>query len=121
MLERGTIGAIVVAIGIALAGLFVAVGAGRIRSADRYVTVKGVAEREVRADVAIWPLHGVGADNDLSAVQGKLSRSIAGVKQFLARQGIDTGQVELTGFGVSDAQAQQYGGDRTPANRFVVR
>jgi uncharacterized protein len=92
-----------------------------VREADRYVTVKGVSEREVRADVAIWPLHVVGADNDLTAAHAKLARSIAGVKQFLARHAIDTSQVELTGFGVSDAQAQQYGGDRTPTNRYIVR
>ena len=121
MLERGTIGAIILAVGITLAGLFVAVGVSQVRSGDRFVTVKGVAEREVRADVAIWPLHVIGADNDLSAAQGKLTRSLAGVRAFLARQEIDTTQVELTGFGVSDAQAQQFGGDRTPTNRFVVR
>jgi hypothetical protein len=121
MLERGTIGAIILAVGLAFAGLFVAVGVSQIRSGDRYVTVKGMAEREVRADVAIWPLHVIGADNDLSAAQGKLTRSLAGVRAFLARQEIDTTQVELTGFGVSDAQAQQFGGDRTPTNRFVVR
>ncbi len=121
MLERGTLGAIVVAAGITLAGIFVGAGVARARSSDRYVTVKGVAEREVRADIAVWPLHVVGADNDLGAAHAKLTRSIAGVRQFLVKHGIDTSQVELTGFSVSDAQANQYGGDRTPANRFVVR
>jgi uncharacterized protein len=121
MLERGTAGSLILAAGITIAGLAVAVGVSNVKSSDRYVTVKGVSEREVRADVAIWPLHVVGADNDLSAAQAKLTRSIAGVRQFLARHGIDTTQVELTGFGVSDALAQQYGGDRTPTNRFVVR
>lgn len=120
-MERGLAGAGVIATGIALAGLFVAVGVSRVRSSDRYVTVKGVAEREVRADVAIWPLHVVAADNDLSVAQARLARSITGVRQFLARNGVDTAQVELTGFGVSDALAQQYGGDRVPTNRFVVR
>lgn len=120
-LERGTAGAIILAAGITIAGVAVAIGVSNVRASDRYVTVKGVSEREVRADIAIWPLHVVGADNDLSAAQGKLTRSIAGVRQFLARQGIDTTQVELTGFGVNDALAQQYGSDRTPTNRFVVR
>ena len=120
-MERGTAGAIIVASGIALAGIFVGLGVSQVRASDRFVTVKGVSEREVRADVAIWPLHVIGADNDLAAAQGKMNRSLAGVKQFLARHSIDTMQVELTGFGVHDAQAQQYGGDRMPANRFIVR
>lgn len=121
MIDSTTLRWVILATGIFLAGLVVAVGVSEVRSGDRYVTVKGVAEREVRADVAVWPLHVVGADNDLSAAHGKLSRSIAGVRAFLVKHGLDTSQVELTGFGVSDAQAQQYGGDRTPTNRFVVR
>lgn len=120
-MERGTLGAIAVAGGIALAGIFVGLGVSQVRTSDRFVTVKGVSEREVRADVAIWPLHIIGADNDLAAAQSRMNRSLSGVKQFLARHSIDTTQVELTGFGVSDAQAQQYGGDRAPANRFIVR
>lgn len=120
-MERGTAGAIILAGGIAIAGIFVGLGVSQVRASDRFVTVKGVSEREVRADVAIWPLHVIGADNDLAAAQGRMNRSLAGVKQFLARHSIDTTQVELTGFGVHDAQAQQYGGDRAPPNRFIVR
>jgi uncharacterized protein len=121
MLDRSLLRAGILALGIALAGLFVSVGVAKVRSADQYVSVKGISERVVRADIAIWPLNMVGADNDLTAAHAKLSRSIAGVKTFLVRHGIDTSTVELTGFGVFDAQAQQYGGDRTPANRYVVR
>lgn len=120
-MERGTAGAIIIASGIALAGISLGLGVSQVRASDRFVTVKGVSERDVRADIAIWPLHVIGADNDLAAAQGKMNRSLAGVKQFLARYSIDTAQVELTGFGVHDAQAQQYGGDRAPANRFIVR
>jgi hypothetical protein len=121
MIDSTTLRSVILAAGMVIAGFAVAVGVSRVRASDRYVTVKGVAEREVAADVAVWPLHVVGADNDLSAAHAKLTRSITGVRAFLVRHGIDTSQVELTGFGVSDASAQQYGGDRVPTNRFVVR
>lgn len=121
MPNRPLFAAAIVSIGLALGGLFAGLGVSRARASDRFVTVKGVAEREVQADVAIWPLHMVGADNDLAAAQTKLNRSITGVKEFLARRGIDTTQAELTSFNVHDAQAQMYGGDRAPANRYIVR
>src|SRR6185503_2758681 len=121
MLERSLLRAAIIALGMTLAGLLIGLGFTRGRTADRFVSVKGVSAREVRADVAIWPLHVVGADNDLTTAHVKLTRSIAGVKACLVRHGVDTTAVELTGFGVFDAQAQQYGGDRVPANRFVVR
>jgi uncharacterized protein len=119
--ERATVPAVVLALGVALAGLLVGNGFARGRAADRYVTVKGVAEREVRADLAIWPLRVAGADNELSVANGKLVTSIAGVRDFLVRHGVDTSQVQLTGFSVADAYAEQYASDRKPTNRYVIR
>ena len=114
-IEHDTRRTLILAIAIAFAGLFVGSGFAKSRSADRFVTVKGVAEREVRADMAIWPLSLVGADNDLAAANAKVAKSISGVRQFLVRHGIDTTQVELTNFSVSDAFANQYGPERQPA------
>jgi hypothetical protein len=120
-LDRALLPAAVIALGLALGGLFAGNGFARARAADRYVTVKGVAEREVRADLAIWPLRVVGADNDLSAANEKVARNVAGVRQFLARHGLDTMQVQLADFSVNDALAQEYTPDRPPANRYVIR
>lgn len=116
-----TVPAIILAVGFALGGLFIGGGFAKGRADARFVTVKGVTEREVKADLAIWPLRVAGADNDLGAANAKVAKSIAGVRQFLVRHGIDTSQVELTDFQVSDAQANQYGGNQPPPNRYVVR
>jgi hypothetical protein len=118
--EAWTVRTVILAVGIALAGLFAGAGFAKGRSADRYVTVKGVAETEVRADLAIWPLRVVAGDNDLAAANAKIAASVAGVRQFLVRHGLDTTQVELSDFSVSDAYANQYAPDRRPTNRFIV-
>jgi uncharacterized protein len=118
--DRTALAATIMAVGIALAGLLVGNGFARARAADRYVTVKGVSEKEVKADLAIWPLQVVGADNDLGAANAKVASSVAGVRQFLARHGIDSSQVQLTDFSVSDANAAQMSPDRRPANRYVI-
>src|SRR6185503_18656482 len=72
--DRLTLPAVVLAVGVALAGLLAGNGFARARAGDRFVAVKGVSEREVRADLAIWPLHLVGADNDLAAANAKLTK-----------------------------------------------
>ena len=117
----GLLRAAILAVGLALGGYLAGNGFARARASDRYVTVKGVAEREVKADLAIWPLRVVGADNDLAAANAKVAKSVAGVRQFLTRHGIDTTQIQLADFSVSDALANQYGPDRRPANRYVVQ
>ncbi|HXE60323.1 MAG TPA: SIMPL domain-containing protein [Gemmatimonadaceae bacterium] len=119
--NRGLLAAAILALGVALGGFCIGHGFVQAKAADRYVTVKGVAEREVKADLAIWPLHVMGADNDLAAANGKVAASVAGVRQFLARHGIDTSQIQLADFSVSDAEANQYGPDRRVTNRFVVQ
>lgn len=119
-LEHNTKFALIIAAGLALGGLFIGNGFARARSADRFVTVKGVAAREVQADLAIWPIKVSGADNDLTAANAKVVASVASVRKFLARHGVDTMQVQLTGFSVNDANSDQYASDRRPTNRFIV-
>jgi hypothetical protein len=112
--------AIIVAVGVALGGLFIGHGFSSGRAAERYVTVKGVAEQEVRADLAIWPIRVVGAGNDMATANAKITASVAGVKKFLARHNVDTTQVQFTDFTISDADAAEYGGNRRP-NRFLIK
>jgi hypothetical protein len=118
--EPGLIRTTILAVGIALAGFLAGNGFVRAKGADRYVTVKGVSEREVKADLAIWPLHLVGADNDLVAANEKLAKSTANVRAFLVRHGVDTTQIQTSGFSATDALANQYSPDRTPTNRYIV-
>ena len=118
--EPGLLRSAILAVGIALAGFLAGNGFVRAKGADRYVTVKGVSEREVKADLAIWPLHLVGADNDLVAANEKLAKSTANVRAFLVRHGVDTTQIQTTGFSAVDALANQYTPDRTPTNRYIV-
>ena len=49
------IAGILIAIGLAVGGYFIGNGLLQARSADRHVTVKGLAEREVAANLVIWP------------------------------------------------------------------
>ena len=55
--------------GLALLGYLIAGGVVSFRALDRTVMAKGLAEREVAADVAIWPIRFDLADNDLSHAQ----------------------------------------------------
>ena len=115
----GVVGALLIALGVAAAGWFVGHGFRQGRASDRYVTVKGVSERSVEADLALWPLQFVAADNDLSRAQGRLTESLSATLEFLAAQGLDTAQTRLQGLRVTDVLANPYQQQRA-VNRFVV-
>jgi hypothetical protein len=111
----------IIAIGLALAGLFVGAGFARARSADRFVTVKGISEREVKADLAIWPLRIVAASDDLTSANAQLQSSLEKIRTFLTANRVDATQATLQDFSVADAQTNQYSGGTAAGARFVIR
>jgi hypothetical protein len=111
----------ILAVGLVLAGWFVGHGFARGRSADRYVTVKGVSEREVRANLALWPLRIVATDNDLARAQTRIATSVQEIRRFLVRNRVDTAGVELQGYEVNDAYANQFRSSGEVGNRYVIR
>ncbi len=112
--------ALILGSALVVAGALVGYGLTRVRPTERYVTVKGVAEREVHADLAIWPLHLVAASNDLAGANTEIQRSVAKVIAFLGRHGIDTSHVSVQQFSVADAATNQFGSAPRPQSRFVI-
>jgi hypothetical protein len=110
---------VALAVGVALSGFFIGRGFVQARTVDRFVTVKGVAEREVKADLALWPIRFVAASNNLSQAQAEIARSTRQVVALLARHAIDTSTVEVLGLEVQDAFANPYR-EGPVTNRFIV-
>ena len=120
-LDTNIVRSTILALGVAAGGAFIGDGFVRARAADRYVSVKGISEREARADLAIWPLHLVAANNDLAQANTQMQNSVRLVRQFLGRQNLDTTQAEMQGFAVADASTNQYGNNSERGSRFVIR
>lgn len=110
---------VVLALGLILGGWLVGQGFVKARTLDRYVTVKGVAERVVSADVGLWPLRFVATDDLLAAAQNKLEAQRRTVMAFLKRNGIDSSMTELQGLEVVDTRANPYGGSNA-SSRFIL-
>jgi uncharacterized protein len=119
-LERPVLSASILALGVLLSGGLIGSGFARGRSADRYVEVKGLAEREVVANLALWPLRYVATGEDLTATQAQIARETRQVYTFLSRHGIDTTAVQLQALEVSDAFANRYQGERG-GPRYIIQ
>lgn len=113
--------AVILAVGVALGGWAAGNGFVKARTGDRFVTVKGISEREVTADLAIWPLRLVVADNDLARAQSRLEGNVTEIFRFLARHQIDSTQVSLQDYGVVDAFANEYRPPGGVTNRYIIR
>ncbi|MCA0377519.1 MAG: SIMPL domain-containing protein [Gemmatimonadetes bacterium] len=116
----GLLPAALLALGLAAAGWLAGDGFARFRTADRTVSVKGVSEREARADLAVWPLRLVATDDDLARANGTIERNVQAVRAFLKSQGLDSAGTEITlqDFSVQDARTM--GGFQNTA-RYIIR
>ncbi|MCH1918487.1 SIMPL domain-containing protein [Shewanella sp. A3A] len=104
----GALLGIFVATGLYLLGHTISRGLLDFRALDRVVTVKGLAEEEVKANAAIWPITFNQVDNNLnnlySAVQGKTDTVI----KFLKKQGFTEDEISVSQPAIDDRQAQGY-------------
>ena len=114
-----TIAALVLAAGLALGGLFVGFGFARGRATERFVEVKGLSEKPVKANLALWPLRFVVSAGDLAGAQAAASAATNEVLAFVKRQGIDASAAELQNLQVTDSMTEMYRQDRS-GPRFVI-
>jgi hypothetical protein len=112
--------AFLLAAGVALGGWFIGHGF-EARRAERFVTVKGVSERDVTADVALWPIRYVATDNVLARAQSGVEEARRKVTDFLASRGIQPEQVEVQKLEVNDLLANPWSGQQLAGrNRYIV-
>jgi len=96
------------ALGLAVAGGLVGKGVENARIGDRNVTVRGLSERIVKADLAVLPLKFAAAGDDLQAVQADVDGDTAALRRFLAAQGYQDAEVDLGRLEVTDQFAREY-------------
>ena len=90
-----------IALGLAIAGLLVGRGIADIRKPAPYVTVRGVAERDVVADLATWTILAQANGNSLADVQARADRDAQAVRAFLEARGFRPEEVSVRGSGVN--------------------
>lgn len=111
--------ALVIAAGIAVGGWFIGNGFVEARTGDRYVTVKGISERDVMADMALWPIRFVAAGNNLESVQQKIQQDRNRIQSFLEDHGISVEAIEIQNLEVTDRTAEAYQSGPYE-NRFIM-
>jgi hypothetical protein len=81
------VAAAVLALGIVIGGYLLGDGLRRARMADRAVTMRGLAERNVTADLATWNINFGVQGTDLATVQAEVERDTATVRDFFRAAG----------------------------------
>lgn len=94
----------------------------RFRTDDRFISVKGFAEREVKADLVIWSFKIRITTNDLQEGNASLATATKKVNDFLIKNGISASEITQQDLTVTDKQANEYGGQNTNERfRYIIQ
>jgi hypothetical protein len=99
---------IAIVAGLALLGYFISEGLTRIANQEQYVTVKGLAEREVLANKVVWPLPYKSVSNDTQTLYREIEDIRDRVVRFLMKGGITDNEIVISAPAVTDRLAQSY-------------
>lgn len=114
------IAALLLALGLGISGYFINCGLVHLRGGERAVSVRGVSERDVRADLAIWPIQYTVTDNNLTAAQTALEEQGKKVEAFLKSRSLPDAEVRVQKVEVTDLMAQQYRPDNIQNGRYIL-
>lgn len=114
------IAAALLALGPISAGYMVMQGLKQFNNTDNYVNVKGLATKDVEADLVIWPIKHAATGNDLPETQKAVEANTQKTLAFLKSQGLTDTDVSSRRLEVTDLLAQQYRSADAQTSRFIV-
>ena len=94
--------------GLIALGIIVSNGIMKVKALERTVSVKGLSEKEVPADVAIWPIKFNEVNNDLNELSSSIQSKNGLVETFFKENGFKEDEISVSVPAIIDRQAQGY-------------
>lgn len=110
-------GTLLVAIAVALSGFFIGQGMQKFNRNERTISVRGLAEKEVSSNIAVWKISYNVSSDRLEEVRKNLPEAQKSIQDFLQSSEIQDSEI-TKGSRIVDRQAQDYGAEK--GNRFVA-
>ena len=97
-----------VSVSVIASAVILSVGLSNIARADKTVSVRGLAEREVDADLAVWPLTFSLGSNDLTELQKDILAKTEIVKSYLAEYELSSDDFTVQSPSITDNSMNPY-------------
>jgi uncharacterized protein len=89
------------AVGLMAGGWLAGSGLVRMKDAERSVTVRGLAERDVRADLASWTINYSASAGDLASAQADAAADTAAIRAYFRGLGFPANALSAAGVSVN--------------------
>lgn len=107
-------------IGLVFLGIMIPQAVGKFRDYDRIVNVKGLCEKEVKADKVIWPIVYKVMSNDVQSMYEQTDQNNKAIMEFLKAGGITDAEITVSVPAISDKFASEYGSNDR-AYRYIAK
>ena len=112
---------LVLSLALVLAGFFIGNMHKIGKKYDRYVQVKGLSEREVAADLAVWPIQITLTGNDLTSLKQRIEQQNQQLNDFFLDQGFEAKDLTKGMTNIQDAHANIYNtANQRPEYRYLA-
>ena len=111
------IAAALIALGIVVGGYLLGDGLRRARMADRAVTLRGLAERNVTADLATWSLNFQAQGTEAGEVQAEVDRDTRTIQEFFRAAGFPANALSDGGGSINSYYDSNRGANVVTINR----
>ncbi len=108
------------AIGLSVLGFQLGSAALEVKQYERSVTVKGLSEREVSADIVLWPIQFSAAGNDLEGLYNATDKNTSKIEAFLVKNGVTTEEITVSSPAITDKSAQQWSNNAKAEFRYTA-
>lgn len=119
-MEKCKIASLILAIGIALGGFFPGYYYYQSQLENRTVTVKGLAEMNVKADLAIWKIKFKTTGNDLSELQQKMTSDQKNIVAYLNKKGFKNEEIIIGRMNTNDLMTNPYRDAKAADSRYIL-
>jgi len=107
-ITHGLFAGISIGLGLLVFGILLQQGLESFKDKDRVVAVKGLSEREVKADRVIWPLMYKEIGDDLQAINTTIQSKNQAILSFLKANGVSDDEITLSSPEIIDMKADRY-------------
>jgi len=119
IVSRGLLG-VLIAGGLALTGFFPGYYYYKAQLDNNFVAVKGLAERDVKADLAVLDLKYVVTGNDVVKAQKDLTEQQQIIVGYLQEKGFSGEEITIGRIDTNDLAANPYRSEKIDGARFIL-
>lgn len=109
--------AVLIFLGVSIGGYFIGNGLEKFNRNERSISVRGLAEKQVKANVAVWKINFNVSSDRMDQVRMDLPVIQKTIQDFLIENGLDASEISKSS-SIKDRQAQEYGSEK--GFRFVA-